>query len=68
MKDRGIISRAQSLQILRNDRKAALEKLAAELAEATAEQRQEMLAQIDRELESELLRRGRRIEPDSLIY
>ena len=69
MKDRAIISRGEALQILKNDlRKAALEKWAAELANATAEDRQEMLAQIDRDIEKELRRRVRRVEPDSLIY
>jgi hypothetical protein len=69
MKHAGIISRAESLQILKNDlRKAALEKHAAELAEATAEDRQKMMAHIDREIEKELRRRMRRVQPDSLIY
>jgi hypothetical protein len=64
----GIISRAESLKILTNDlRKAALDKHAAELAKATAEDRQTMLAQIDRDIEKELRHRTRRIEPDSLI-
>ena len=69
MKHAGIISRAESLQILKNDlRKAALEKHAADLAKATAEDRQNMLAQIDRDIEKELQCRMRRVEPDSLIY
>jgi hypothetical protein len=69
MKDRGIISRAESLQILRNDlHKAALKKQAAELAEATAEDRQKMMAQIDRDIETELRQRMRRIEPGNLMY
>jgi hypothetical protein len=69
MKQAGIISRAESLQILKNDlRKAALEKCAAELARATAEERQKMMAQIDRDIEKELRRRMRRVEPHSLIY
>ena len=69
MKQAGIISRAESLQILKKDlRKAALEKHAAGLAKATAEDRQKMLAQIDRDIEKELRRRMRRVEPDSLIY
>ena len=68
MKQAGIISRAESLHILKNDlRKAALEKHAAELAKATAEDRQKMLAQIDRDIEKELRRRMRRVEPDSLM-
>jgi hypothetical protein len=53
---------------LKNDlRKAALEKCAAELTKATAEDRQKMLAQIDRDVEKELRRRMRRVEPHSLI-
>ena len=69
MKQAGTISRAESLQILKNDvRKAALENLAAELANATVEDRQKMLAQIDSDIEKELRRRLRRVEPDSLIH
>jgi hypothetical protein len=69
MKHAGIISRAESLQILKNDlHKAALEKHAAELAKATAEDRQKMLAQIDRDIEKELRRRMRRVEPGNLIH
>jgi hypothetical protein len=69
MKQAGIISQAESLQILKNDlRKAALEKHAAELAKARVEDRQKMLAQIDRDIEKELRRRMRGVEPDSLIY
>jgi hypothetical protein len=64
----GIISRSESLRILKNDlRKAALEKHAAELAKATPEDRQEMLAQIDRDIDKELRRRKGWVEPDSLI-
>ena len=69
MKHGAIISRAESLQILKNElRKAALEKHAAELAKATAEDRQKMLAQIDRGIEKELRRRMRRVEPGNLIH
>jgi hypothetical protein len=69
MNHAGIISRAESLQILKSDlHQAALEKLAAELAKATPEDRQELLAQIEREIEKELRCRMRRVEPDSLIY
>jgi len=69
MKQAGIISRAESLQILKNDlRKAALEKHAAELAKATVEDRQEMTAQIDRDIEEELRQRMRRVEPGNLIH
>jgi hypothetical protein len=69
VKHAGIISRAESLQILKNDlRKTALEKHAAELAKATTEDRREMMAQLDRDIEQELRRRMTRITPDSLIY
>ena len=69
MKQGRIISRAESLRILKNDlRKAALEKHAAELANATAEDRQKMQAQIDRDIERELRQRTRQIEPDSLLH
>jgi pheromone shutdown protein TraB len=37
------------------------------LAKATAKDRQKMLAQIDRDIEKELQRRMRRVEPDSLM-
>jgi hypothetical protein len=64
-----IISRAESLEILKNDLlKAALERRAAELAKATAEDRQSMMGQIERDIEAELRSRIRRAEPDSLIY
>jgi hypothetical protein len=65
----GIISRAQSLQILKNDlRKAALEKQAAELAKATEEDRQKLMAQIERDIEAELRRRRTWVEPDNLLH
>ncbi len=57
------------MQFLKNDlRKAALEKHAAELAKATAEDRQKMMAQIDGDIEKELRRRMRRVEPGNLIH
>ena len=69
MRQAGIISQAELLKILKNDlRKAALEKCAAELAKATPEERQKMLAQIEQDIEKELRRQMRRAEPDSLIY
>jgi hypothetical protein len=69
MKQAGIISRAQSLQILKNDlHKVALEKHAGELATATAEDRQKMMAQIDRDIEKELRWHMRRVEPGNLIH
>ncbi len=64
-----IISRGEALQILKNDlRKAALEKRAAELRSATAESRQAIIEEIDREIEKGLRRRLKWIEPDSLIH
>ena len=51
-----------------NLRKAALEKHAAQLAKAKAEDRQKMLVQIDRDIENELRRRMRQVEPDSLLH
>ncbi len=69
MKYAGIISRGESLQILKNDlRNAALKEHAAKLAKATAEDRQKMQAQIDSDIEKELRRRMRRVEPGNLIH
>lgn len=69
MKFGAIISRAESLRILKNDlRKAAREKHAAELARVAGKNRQAMMAQIEREIEAELRRRSRRVEPDSLLH
>jgi hypothetical protein len=69
MKHAGIISRGESLQILKNDiRNAALKEHAAKLAKATAEDRQKILAQIDSDIEKELRQRMRRIEPGNLIH
>ncbi len=66
---KAIISRDEALQILKNDlRKAAQEKRAAELAAATAEERQKIMQEIDREIKKELKRRMTWIEPDSLIH
>jgi hypothetical protein len=68
MKYASIILRTESLQILKNDlHRAALEEQAAELAMATAEERQKMMAQIDRGIERDLRCRTRWVEPDSLI-
>ena len=58
MSSREIISRTESLQILRNDlRKAAIENRAAELDGASPERREAILAEIDREVQKEI--RGR---------
>jgi hypothetical protein len=65
----GIISRSESLRILKNDlRKTALEKHATELAQAKPADRQELINRIDRDIEKELRRRTMLVEPDSLIH
>ncbi len=57
------------MQILGNDlRKAALEKRAAELADATAEERQKIMEGIDWEVRKELRRRMRQVAPDGLLF
>jgi hypothetical protein len=57
MKAARVISREEALQILKNDlRRAALEKHAAELANAMPEEGAAVLAQIDREIQKELPR------------
>ena len=64
-----IISRAESLQILKNDlRKRALEKNAAELREASTERRGEILSQIEKGVQKELRRRARMPDIDTLLY
>jgi hypothetical protein len=69
MKPGGIISRAESLQILKNDlRRLALEKNAAELREATTERRGEILAQIEKDVEKEVRGRARNSDIDTLLY
>ena len=57
MKPRSIISREESLQILKNDlRKVALEKRAVELKDASQEMRQSILAEIERDIGKEVER------------
>jgi hypothetical protein len=69
MKPGAIISRAESLQILKNDlRRLALEKHAAELKNVSAEKRDKLLAQIDRDIQKEVRRRARRPDMDILLY
>ena len=69
MKPGAIISRAESLQLLKNDlRKLALEKYAAELKEASTERRSEILAQIERDLQKELRRRAIMPSVHTLLY
>ncbi len=58
MKPGAIISRRESLQILMNDlRKAAMEKQSARLNEASPEEREAIVAEIDREVRKEIRRR-----------
>jgi hypothetical protein len=67
MRHGNIISRAESLRILGNDlRRAALERRAADLKEASPERRQEILAEIDRDVLKEL--RRPRFEPHALLH
>ncbi len=69
MTSQSIISDGEALQILKNDlRKAALEKHAAELNNATPERRLEIFAQIDKDIQQELRKRGVRIYPDILLH
>ncbi|MHB8523824.1 MAG: hypothetical protein ACYDH9_24135 [Limisphaerales bacterium] len=69
MKHGTIISRGESLQILKNDlRKIALEKHAAELKSATGEQRQEIMKRIDRDIQNEVRLRAMKFEPNTLIH
>jgi hypothetical protein len=69
MKPGGIISRAESLQILKNElRKRALEERAAELRDASGPQREQILADIDQEIKREIRRRAVKPEPGTLLY
>jgi hypothetical protein len=64
-----IISRAESLQILKHDLyKAALEKRAVELTQATAEERRKKMAQIEQDIEAEVRCRVKRVKPGSLLH
>jgi hypothetical protein len=69
MKPSAIISREQSLQILANDlRKAALEKRAVELKDATPEGRETILAEIERDIRTEVRRRATDLGDQNVIY
>ena len=68
MKSGAIISRAESLQILKNDLlKHALQKHAAELKEASTERRGEILAQIEKDVQKEVRRRARTPDIDTFL-
>jgi hypothetical protein len=69
MKPGAIISRGESLRILENDlRRAALDKHAADLKEASPEKRQEILGQMERDIQKELRRRRLRFGLGSLLH
>ncbi len=69
MKPSAIISREQSLQILANDlRKAALEKRVVELKDATPERRKTILAEIERDIRTEVRRRATDLGHQNVIY
>jgi len=69
MKPSAIISREQSLQILANDlRRAALEKRAVELKDATLEGRETILAEIERDVRTEVRRRAKNLGRQNVIY
>jgi hypothetical protein len=69
MNPRTIISRGQALQILRKDlRRAALEKRAAELRTVGEQEREGILAQIDRKIEAELRKRAKQFGHSNVIY
>jgi hypothetical protein len=62
MKSGAIISRGESLLILMNDlRKVGLEKRSAQLNEASREERETILAEIEREFRKEIRRRRWRL-------
>ena len=64
-----IISKGEALQILKNDlRKRALERRGAELNDASAERRSEILAEIEEEVQNELKKWETRIDPDVLLH
>jgi len=69
MKRGAIISRQESLEILKNDlRHAALERHSTELKQANTAKRAEILAQIEREVRKEVHRRAWRLESDNLLH
>jgi len=69
MKPSGIISRAESLQILANDlRRAALEQRAAELKDASAAKRETILAEIENQIKQEAKRRAKQFHGSDMIF
>jgi hypothetical protein len=64
-----VISRGESLQILKNDlRRLALDKHAAELENAAPERKAEIMLQIDREVQNEVRKRAVRIDQGTLLH
>ncbi len=64
-----IISDSEARQILKNElRRLALEKHAAELKDASPVRRAEIMAQIDRDIQMELRKRSRRVDPGPLLH
>ncbi len=64
-----VISSDESLRILKNDlRKAALAKHAAQLAKATADERQKTIERIERDVEKELRLHKWQMDPGTLIH
>jgi hypothetical protein len=68
MSQKPIISRAEALQILRNElRKAAVEKHASELRAASLAQRAKLLHDLDQQIEKDIKRRAFEGDPDNLL-
>jgi hypothetical protein len=64
-----IISDAESLQILKNDlRKRALKQRAAELKEASSAKREEILAEIERDVRKDACQLAKRFNPSILLH
>ena len=64
-----VISRGESLQILKNDlRRLALDKHVAELENAAPERKAEIMLQIDREVQNEVRKRAVRIDLGTLLH
>jgi len=64
-----IISRSESLGILRNELlKQAREKHREQLKTASAKQREELLKQLEHEVDAAIRRRSSKAEPGSLLH